>query len=197
MLFRSITAWMRKKHPEINQLFLEPQPTLTPHRLDTGTSGVLIVALSPVSFKSWRERFKNKEITKTYLAWCWGAPENDEYVVDYSIAHAIGDSQRMVVVKGESGHRPPVLDALSYVKVVKRLPEHSLFLAQVVCRTGVTHQVRVHLASLGFPLLGDKLYDTDYTRRTLTRDYHALRAVRLDFHEGNFSVSDQEFRHEF
>jgi len=189
----TVTQWMRWKYPQINQEFPEPQPTLTPHRLDQGTSGVMVVALTKASFLGWRDKFKKKMITKEYLAWCWGNPTEKEYSVDVDIAHMVGDPRKMIALKGEVKYRPPVLEAFSEVKVEKLVSKKGIFLARVECSTGVTHQVRVHLASLGFPLVGDSLYDPLHSQREIERKTHALRAVSLKAEGWGVSVSTDDF----
>ncbi len=194
---KTLTHWTRAHYPQIREEFPEAQPTLTPHRLDTGTSGIVIIAKQMEFFVQWRERFKKKEVKKSYLAWCWGAPSAAEFVNEYSIAHAVGDSRKMVAVKGSARYKTPVLEAYSSIKVLTRVKERGIFLAQIDCSTGVTHQVRVHLAILGFPLIGDKLYDPDWNQRTLHRPFHALRAISLTWGEWSCSVPNEEFKGEF
>lgn len=193
----TLTQWARYHYPDVIREFPEPQATLTPHRLDTGTSGLVIVATQREQFSLWRERFKSKKLIKTYLAWCWGTPQSPDYRCDYSIAHAVGDSRKMVALKGAVKSKPPVLEAESQVKVVARYPDKRIFLAEIECSTGVTHQVRVHMAALGFPLVGDELYDPDFDKRAIRRKFHALRAVSLQWNEELFSISDKDFRAEF
>ncbi|MBM4303126.1 MAG: RNA pseudouridine synthase [Deltaproteobacteria bacterium] len=192
----TVTQWARFHYPSINGDFPEPQPTLTPHRLDIGTSGVLIVALNQDSYLYWREQFLKKRVRKTYLAWCWGKPKDNNYCVDYSIAHAPGDAARMIALKGNVRYRLPVLKALSNMRVVRRVEEKNVFLAEINCSTGVTHQVRVHLTSLGFPILGDRLYDPLYEMRDLKREFHALRAVSLAVEDWYTAVDTEDFLEE-
>ena len=193
----TLTDWAKYHYPEVKLEFPEVQPTLTPHRLDIGTSGVVILATTKQEYAKWRERFKSKVVSKTYLAWCWGRPKKSEYVCEFSVAHAGGDGRKMVALKGDAKHRPPVLEASSKIKVQEVLGETGIFLASIDCSTGVTHQVRVHLAALGFPLVGDDLYDSEYEKRAIKRKFHALRAISLSCSEIRFSVDSQGFRSEY
>ena len=95
-----------------------------------------------------------------------------------------------MVVGGEYA-RP----AESRVKVIKSLSDR--FLAEVRCSTGVTHQVRVHLAFKGHPLLGDPLYDPGLEGRPVKPKYHQLRAVQLSTPEGSFAVDTGDFSNQF
>ena len=62
------------RYPEIRTWVTECQPTITPHRLDTGTSGALLVARTGSGYERWRSHFSRGEVQKRYLAWCWGSP---------------------------------------------------------------------------------------------------------------------------
>jgi 23S rRNA pseudouridine1911/1915/1917 synthase len=168
----TVTHWALAHDPDVRRFFPQAQPTLTPHRLDTGTSGLLIVARTPKAYADWRERFDEKQVTKSYLAWCWGVPEKDSWTVDAPIGKDKGPASRMAV-DGRDARL-----ATSHVGVVKRLPDR--FLAEVACETGVTHQVRVHLALGGFPLLGDRTYDTEFESRADQPANHLLRAARIE-----------------
>lgn len=193
----TLTQWARFYYPRVGDEFPEAQPTLTPHRLDTGTSGLVLVATRKDPFLLWRERFKTQSIIKTYLAWCWGNPESENYTCNYSIAHAAGDSRKMVALKGDVRSKPPVMKAESKVRVCERFIDKNIFLAQIECSTGVTHQVRVHMAALGFPLVGDELYDSEINARALKRRFHALRAISLQYQNLIFFAGESGFREEF
>jgi len=193
----TITQWARFHYPAVSVEFFEAQPVLTPHRLDIGTSGVLIVSLHRKSYLWWRERFQSKKIKKEYLAWCWGEPEQESFTCEQSIGHAMGDNRKMVALKGNVRHRPPVFEALSEIQVIRKVEDKGLFLARIRCSTGVTHQVRVHLASLGFPLVGDELYDSSIDKRLIKRPFHALRATSIICEDWNCSVPETDFMREY
>lgn len=194
---QTMTQWARFHYPSVANEFLEIQPTLVPHRLDTGTSGILLVALEQQHFVKWREAFKSKRVTKQYLAWCWGDPQSDDFSCEFSIGHAMGDSRKMVALRGNVRYRPPVFTALSKITVVKKVKERGIFLAKIDCSTGVTHQVRIHLATLGFPLVGDELYDPEKETRKIKRPFHALRAISLTYDHWTYTVETQIFQNEY
>lgn len=176
----TLTHWALAQRPELSREFPEPQPTLTPHRLDTGTSGLQVVAKTRAAYETWRELFAGKEVEKTYEAWCWGEPEENSWIVDEPIGKAKTDKTRWRV--GGIEPRP----AYSEVDVAER--GGGKFLARVHCHTGVTHQVRIHLAHSGFPLLGDALYDPHYATRSEKPEWHQLRAVGLRWPGGGVSL---------
>ncbi len=189
----TVTHWAWHRYPEMRNAFPETLPTVTPHRLDTGTSGVLLVCKNPAAFEQWRERFQKKQVTKIYEAWCWGKPRTTAFSVEVPVGHAAGNRKKMVVVTRESKFIPPIQPTHSEVKVRECHPA-GYFRAEIVCRTGVTHQVRVHLAHLGFPLVGDSLYDPDFESRSWRPSHHLLRASRLDWEDQHFNAAMDEFR---
>ena len=85
----------------------------------------------------------------------------------------------MIVARPGVAYSKPLLAAHTRVSIVRLEPKYEAFLAEVNCETGVTHQVRVHLASIGFPLLGDVLYDPHPEKRKLHPPFHQLRAIQL------------------
>lgn len=126
------------------------------HRLDNGTSGAVMVALTPAAFTRLRAALRNKEILRSYLALVDGAVERP-LELDAPIAHHPRNPRKMAVV-----HDPRMvakLKARAAVTVVKPLRRANSFtLVEVKPSTGSRHQIRVHLADAGFPLIGDTLY---------------------------------------
>ncbi len=173
----TVTHWALAQSPMLAKEFPFIQPTLTPHRLDTGTSGLLVVARTADAFAQWRRRFTAKEVKKTYRAWCWGVPPTDVWECREAIGKGKGKGGAVMAVGGREA-RP----ALSRVRVVRRHPDR--FLVEVECETGVTHQVRVHLSHGGFPLLGDRKYDDQFAMRAEQPPWHQLRAIVLRWEGG-------------
>jgi 23S rRNA pseudouridine1911/1915/1917 synthase len=164
--------------------------------LDTGTSGLVIVARTRAAYERWREHFKKKEVSKKYLAWCWTGKVEPEptFEIALAIAHAAGNPGRMVCPATGARYSPPVMEAQTLVKVRARDKNRWCFLAEVSCYSGVTHQVRVHLASKGHPLLGDATYDPRHASRAFRGSHHLLRAVNLESPEGSWKAGTEEFQ---
>lgn len=182
----TVTNWAFAHDSAVAEAFSETvQPTITPHRLDVGTSGLLVVAKTPGIYNRWRNYFDAKQVSKVYLAWCWGIPAESVFKINEPLSHD-PDDERKMVVGGEYARA-----AESSIKVIKTLPD--CFLAEVRCSTGVTHQVRVHLTSMAHPLLGDELYDPYFETRPLKPAYHQLRAIELATPEGKFIANFDEF----
>jgi len=119
------------------------------HRLDRNTSGLMIVAKSDVAHRRLSAALKRREIRRTYTAVTWGHLRQDEQAIDAPIGRSPSDRRRMAVV---AGGRP----AITHVRRLERWVAADLL--DVRLETGRTHQIRVHLASIGHPVVGDLEY---------------------------------------
>jgi 23S rRNA pseudouridine1911/1915/1917 synthase len=137
----TLTALLRERYPT--------ERLQVAHRLDRETSGVLLVARTGRA-ASWLKRaFARRAVAKTYLALVKGEPP-DEGIVDQPIK--LLDTPTHVMM----GAAPDGLSAVTRFRVVRRFPRHAL--CEVLPETGRQHQIRVHLAGAGHPIVGDKLY---------------------------------------
>ncbi len=156
--------------PEIASLGSEERPGIV-HRLDKETSGLMVVARTPDSFESLKEQFKRREVRKTYLGMVWGRMSGSTGVFTWPIGRHIRRGERISVRT-----RKPK-EAETRFRVIDDLGEMSLL--EVTPVTGRTHQIRVHLAAAGHPIVGDRRYGRKKERRKCPRLF--LHAHRLSF----------------
>ncbi|HVC41667.1 MAG TPA: RluA family pseudouridine synthase [Candidatus Saccharimonadales bacterium] len=138
------------------------------HRLDRDTSGLLVVAKSEAAHRSLARQLSDRSLGRTYWALVHGGFREDTGTIDAPIARHPRDRRRMAIVEGGR-------EAITDFRVVERLGGASVL--EVSLRTGRTHQIRVHLASIGHPIIGDAVYG----RADPALRRPALHARRLRF----------------
>lgn len=165
----TVAAFLAGRFPETTHLG-DPRSSGLVHRLDTGTSGLLLAARTPETYARLRAAFRAGEVTKRYLAVVAGTPP-PHAVVDAPLAHDPRDRRRMLPAP-PGAHAWP---ARTEVACVHAASGRALVTATL--HTGVTHQVRVHLELLGCPVLGDALYGGPDVGLPTSR--HALHASAI------------------
>ena len=146
------------------------------HRLDIETSGVMVFAKTQRAYTRLRAAFEShSKVTKTYLAVLHGAPKPPSGTLETTIGRKPWDAKRMAV------DVPDGKRAVTRWNTLQR--QGSLAMVEFVIETGRTHQIRVHAAHLGHPVVGDALYgDRAKDRRVAVRPgRHLLHAVQLEF----------------
>ncbi|MBS1960535.1 MAG: RluA family pseudouridine synthase [Bdellovibrionales bacterium] len=188
----TVEAQVRLTHPEAQIL----------HRLDNGTSGVLLFAKNSSIYKEIREQFKLKLIKKFYLAW---SARNDgirlklPMKIDASLGHHPKSAKRMVVVdssrniphhKQIRGKTFPAVTWIHKAEATSFEGRDAIEL-KVQIETGVTHQIRAHLAHLGVPLIGDRIYN----RTEREQDPENKNSTRLGLHAQRVEFLLNDFRY--
>ena len=182
----TLTDWLVARWPAI--VTVGDDPVLRPgivHRLDKGTSGVMIVAKTQEAFEKLKSLFQSHEMKKTYVALVRGIPKEQKGIIDRPIGIRNGTLKRSV-------HATTMVKSAvtEYeVKTKYQIPgttggaasgeEYSLL--EVHPRTGRTHQIRVHLASIGHSIVGDPLYGARSTSVMLRASRLMLHAKSIEF----------------
>ena len=119
------------------------------HRIDKDTSGLLIIAKNDKAHINLSEQIKNREITKKYVALVRGNIKENNATIDMPIGRSTKDRKKMAVNKNGK-------NAVTHFKVLKRYEKYTLL--EIKIETGRTHQIRVHLSHIGYPIVGDYTY---------------------------------------
>ena len=162
------------------------------HRLDKDTSGLMVVAKTDQAHRALAGQFadhgRSGDLERGYLALVWGAPSRPHGTIDASIGRHPASRTKMAVLKAKGR------EAVTHWRVVETFGRKDAPIASLIectLETGRTHQVRVHLSSIGHPLIGDPLYGQGFKsklrklpeplRGKLVLDRQALHAARLAF----------------
>lgn len=119
------------------------------HRLDKDTSGIIIVAKNDNAHINLSEQIKDRKVKKTYIALVRGIVKENEATINMPIGRSIKDRKKMAVNKNGK-------QAITHIKVLERYNNYTLL--EVKIETGRTHQIRVHLSEIGYPIIGDYTY---------------------------------------
>lgn len=158
--------------PDLEGVGGERRPGVV-HRLDKDTSGLIIAAKHDQALWQLQNQFKQRTVTKVYLALVNGQLQPPEALIDAPIGRDPRNRQKMAVVTGPGDSRP----AQTSFRALTYFDDHTY----VECRprTGRKHQIRVHMAYIGFPIAGDPIYGRRKDRLGLKR--HFLHAAELTF----------------
>ena len=147
-----------------------PRPGIV-HRLDKDTSGVMLVAKNNIALANLSDQFKSHSVKKVYLTLVKGHLKPERGVIEAPIGRDSGDRKKMAVT-GESRGR----QARTNYRVIRYVGKNSLL--EITPETGRTHQIRVHLAAIGYPVIGDATYG----KKSAYLNRQFLHAYRLGFY---------------
>jgi 23S rRNA pseudouridine1911/1915/1917 synthase len=166
------------RFPEIASVGEAERPGIV-HRLDRGTSGLLMVARTAVAYESLVRQLAARTVARRYLALAVGLFDSESGLIDAPLGRSLRDATRRAVVAGGSPAR-------THYEVLTRFSESEVSLIECVLETGRTHQIRAHLAAIDHPVVGDQRYGGD-PLAGLNRPF--LHAANLGFVH---PVSDEE-----
>ena len=144
------------------------------HRLDKDTSGLLIIAKNDKAHIQVSKQIKNREVKKTYIALVRGTIAEDEATINMPIGRSTKDRKKMAVTKNGK-------EAVTHFKVLNRYTTNkgNYTLLEIKIDTGRTHQIRVHMAEIGHPVIGDSVYSNG--KNEFGVEGQCLHAKRLEF----------------
>lgn len=158
-------------HPELAGVGEPTRPGIV-HRLDRDTSGLMIVARTERAYARLVEALADHEVERRYFALVWGVPDALRGVIDAPIGRSIRVPTRMAVRQGGRAAR-------THYEVVESYADPEVALLECTLETGRTHQIRVHVAAIGHPVVGDVAYGGN--RPSLPMDRPFLHAAALGF----------------
>ncbi|KPU43991.1 ribosomal large subunit pseudouridine synthase D [Oxobacter pfennigii] len=147
------------------------------HRIDKDTSGVLLAAKNDLAHKSLAAQIKDHTVNRRYIAMVEGVIKNDSGIIEGSIGRHARDRKKMDVIKGGK-------PAITHFKVLDRYNGYTLIEAKL--ETGRTHQIRVHMSHIGYPVVGDPVYG--YKNQKFNLKGQALHAYILGFNHPRSGV---------
>lgn len=165
-----VNAVMAKCKDSLSGIGGEIRPGIV-HRLDKDTSGAIIVAKNDEAHVNLSNQIKNHEVTKTYIALVRGIIKENEATIKMPIARSKTDRKKMAV-------DPKGKEAITHFEVLERF-ENKYTLLKVNIETGRTHQIRVHMSYIGYPLIGDEVYSNGKNEFGIKGQ--CLHAWKLDF----------------
>lgn len=175
----TLVDWLVKKYPEISKVGPDPARPGIVHRLDKNASGLLLVAKTEAAFESLTKQFKERTIKKEYTVLVEGNLTQDEGIIEFPIARANSGRFAALPLGSEAGRM-----AITEYEVTGTFKKFTLL--KVKIKTGRTHQIRVHLFALGYPVVGDKLYRSKKTKEP--------KMPRLFLHASKISFIDLDGR---
>lgn len=174
----TLVDWLKKHYPSISKVGDDPllRPGIV-HRLDRDTSGVILIAKNQDYFNYLKKLFQNHEVKKTYLALVFGKVAGRGGLIDRPIGLKPGTTKRTVFV--EDAKMIKLAETEYRVKKYLNFDGKDYTFLEVIPKTGRTHQIRVHLASIGHPVVGDSLYGKKVKFEGMNRLF--LHAESLEF----------------
>ncbi len=145
------------------------------HRLDKDTSGLILIAKNDPTLQYLQAQFKNRTVDKLYKALVEGIFQHESVLIDAPIGRDPRNRKRMAVIP--PGSSATAREAETHFSLIQRYVSHSLLTSKPL--TGRTHQIRVHLAFAGYPIVGDTVYG--YRKQRMLSGRHFLHASELAF----------------
>ena len=164
-----------EKYPGLSQVGGRPERAAIVHRLDKDVSGLMVVPKTEQAYEYFKHLFKQRLIHKTYIAFVYGEPPQNEGDIRFRIARSTTSARMAARPEQEDSGKA----AWTHYRVIERFRGATLLEAQIV--SGRTHQIRAHFLALGNPIIGDQLYKAKHTTRNIQAPRLMLQSVGLEF----------------
>ncbi len=186
-----LTDWLIERYPLVTKIidpYSREQKFGIVHRLDKETSGVMVIARNQTTFDTLKSQFQNHTIAKTYTALVWGNMPQKSGIITLAIAKSKHGTKRTVRRRDSLTNKP----AQTQWEVIRQYIDNGqmLSLLSLTPKTGRTHQIRVHCAAIGHPIIGDYLYGGKTTRAyrdRLPRIFLHAEHIAFSFHEKSYA----------
>ncbi len=174
-----VNAIMNKCKDSLSGIGGEIRPGIV-HRIDKDTSGLLIIAKNDKAHINMSDQIKDHKVKKTYIALVRGKVKENEATIDMPIGRSTKDRTKMAVSKNGK-------NAITHIKVIERFKEYTLL--EINIETGRTHQIRVHLSQIGYPIVGDYVYSNG--KNPFGVEGQMLHSEKLEF---KHPITDKEMK---
>ena len=174
-----VNAIMNKCKDSLSGIGGEIRPGIV-HRIDKDTSGLLIIAKNDKAHINISDQIKDHKVKKTYIALVRGKVKENEATIDMPIGRSTKDRTKMAVSKNGK-------NAITHIKVIERFKEYTLL--EINIETGRTHQIRVHLSQIGYPIVGDYVYSNG--KNPFGVEGQMLHSEKLEF---KHPITDKEMK---
>lgn len=164
-----VNAIMNKCKDSLSGIGGEIRPGIV-HRIDKDTSGLLIIAKNDKTHVILSDQIKAHKVKKTYIALVRGKVKENEATIDMPIGRSTKDRTKMAVCRNGK-------NAITHIKVIERFKNYTLL--EVNIETGRTHQIRVHLSQIGYPIVGDYVYSNG--KNPFAIEGQMLHSQKLEF----------------
>lgn len=174
----TVVNWALAHYPEIREVGDDSNRPGIVHRLDKNTSGVMIIAKNKTAFTAFQHMFRDRMIRKTYTAFAFGIFESESGTIETPIARA-KNFRRQTIADTRKQYKGTPRTAVTRYRVIQQHTNYAE--VEVKPETGRMHQIRIHLASIGHPIIGDVLYAQKQFKKSKSASRQLLHATEIAF----------------